>query len=166
GLKFLHTHKIRHGNILRNVFVKENGTAKLAGLGHIEWLSDRKIKMKEYLTVDIFDFGKILLNFITDGKHGCDPTWGKDGDAKWGKHGDATWEEDLEDILEELPGAEEEVKDLLRKVLHKDYELRPTLQEILEHPLFCDLSSRIDLLSQVSDFCEFQKLKAKKKEEY
>ncbi|GJZ82957.1 serine/threonine-protein kinase/endoribonuclease IRE1a-like protein [Tanacetum coccineum] len=161
------SYEIRNGDNKSRVVKgpQENGTAKLAGLGHIEWLSDRKIKMKEYLTVDIFDFGKILLNFITDGKHGCDPTWGKDGDAKWGKHGDATWEEDLEDILEELPGAEEEVKDLLRKVLHKDYELRPTLQEILEHPLFCDLSSRIDLLSQVSDFCEFQKLKAKKKEE-
>ncbi|GKB44782.1 hypothetical protein Tco_0995318 [Tanacetum coccineum] len=68
---------MRHGKLnLDNVFVKDNYTAKLASLAHIELLSneERKGNITEYLSVDVFEFGKILLNVITNGKHGGDAT--------------------------------------------------------------------------------------------
>ncbi|GJW28285.1 hypothetical protein Tco_0045160 [Tanacetum coccineum] len=64
---------------LDNVFVKDNYTAKLASLAHIELLSheERTCNITEYLSVDVFEIGKILL-LITIGKHGGDATWEDD----------------------------------------------------------------------------------------
>ena len=77
---------MRHGKLnLENLFVTENFTAKLTGLA---------------VSVDVFEFGKILLNIITGGKK----TWDNDPNS-------------LEDILKTLDCEDEEVKDLLRKVL-------------------------------------------------
>ncbi|GJW82677.1 serine/threonine-protein kinase/endoribonuclease IRE1a-like protein [Tanacetum coccineum] len=113
----------------------------------MEFLSDEvrgNMTEWEYLSADVLDFGKILLYVITKGKHG----------------GDAMGEKDildLENILEQIPRHDEEVKNLLRQVLEKDYRKRPSLEKILQHPMFCDWQSRIDLLGEVSDFCELKK---------
>lgn len=144
GLRFLHTHQVRHGKLNpHNVFIKDNCVAKLAGLAHIDWPSDEeKGCMDEYLRADIYDWGKILVNIITNGHSGGEETWNH---------------ESVPDILEKLLPEDEEVKDLLSKVLQKDYKLRPTLEKILEHPIFCDWQTRCELMAELSDFCELKR---------
>lgn len=144
GLQFLHIHQVHHGKLnANNVFIKDSHVAKLAGLAHIDWPSDEERgNMDQYLKVDIYDWGKLLLKLITNGLYGDAETWNH---------------ENVFDILEKLSPEEEEVKDLLSKVLQKDYELRPTLQKILEHSVFCNWQTRIALMVELSDFCELKR---------
>ncbi|GJU21547.1 serine/threonine-protein kinase/endoribonuclease IRE1b-like protein [Tanacetum coccineum] len=64
---------------------------------------------------------------------------------------------DWPDEEKELREEDEEVRDLLSKVLQKDYNLRPTLEEILGHPIFFDWQRRIELLTELSDFCHLKR---------
>ncbi|GKA73167.1 putative ribonuclease H-like domain-containing protein, partial [Tanacetum coccineum] len=119
GLRFLHIHEIRHGKLkLHNVFIKDNYVAQLAGLANTDWPDEEKVSMDEFLRLDIYDWGKILLNIMTHGHHGGDDTWDPDS---------------VPQILEELREEDEEVRDLLSKILQKDYNLRRVGHPVIEH---------------------------------
>nr|GEX08514.1 hypothetical protein [Tanacetum cinerariifolium] len=99
GLRFLHIHKIGHGKLkLHNVFIKDNYVAQLAGLANTDWSDEEKVSMDDFLRLDIYNWGKILLNIMTHGHHGGDYTWDLDS---------------VPQILEELREGDEEVRDLL-----------------------------------------------------
>ncbi|VVB17343.1 unnamed protein product [Arabis nemorensis] len=61
-------------------------------------------------------------------------------------------ETDIFILIESLP----EAVHLLSGLLHPDPNLRPTAQEVLHHPLFCNSDMRLSFLRDESDGIELE----------